>query len=784
MPTINQLPTVTQVSGGDQLPLYVTNQGDARRCSVTTLLEYFSQNFASPDYETIINAPTNSGFNINLGQQSNNVFLILNPTGTFAAGSVTLPPVASCFDGQEIVLVSSAAVENFTIVGNGSTVIGAPAGLIAGGGFTLRFSAVQDTWYCIASSEFSSVVNVRDFGALGNGITDDTVAIQAAIDSLPATGGSVFFPTGTYMVSTIRGDGSAGGKTNVSLYGEGSSSHIKKLANSAIATVDGKRNSVIQFLTGNNHAVRNLKIEGNNSRGGLVPNYGSVWTPNTTYTFTGNDDVAYSTQANGTTVAPGNPYSVAVANGGRVFLLAQTHTSGPSSILADLALGYWVEVTNQPFDELTGTGYFGYWESDDDYAHRHGIYANGTTSAMDGVIVENCEVTDAVYGGIVVGSGPLFANQKYFGTINGRIADCYAYDNRGSNIGGGYAVSKTVVGNTTKGGTSSGIRFDEGCDNSVISGNTIIGEGTADNGGVLVYKSKGTVVSGNAIIGALPGIWIYEATEYSVTGNNIESASAGIAVINSLRGTVQGNTVFGSTQYGIGIRGGNSVTVSGNISHDNGGVGILIKNTGAVTVASNVCSGNVSAGIEVNNSAGIIVTGNRCFEPMGVSGPQQYGVIETGTSIKNVVISNQCSDNAIGPTSLAASTTSFANASTSPILSAAVDFTLAAAGVNMMRATNTILTLGGLPGNEAIRAEHNANAVNHLKVRGGVLADAGGSIAISADGSEANIDLRFIPKGAGLMRFGALTGTADTPISGYIEIKDVAGTIRKLAVIS
>jgi hypothetical protein len=45
MPTINQLPTVTQVSGGDQLPLFVTNQGDARRCSVTTLIGYVEENF-------------------------------------------------------------------------------------------------------------------------------------------------------------------------------------------------------------------------------------------------------------------------------------------------------------------------------------------------------------------------------------------------------------------------------------------------------------------------------------------------------------------------------------------------------------------------------------------------------------------------------------------------------------------------------------------------------------------------------------------------------------------
>lgn len=43
--------------------------------------------------------------------------------------------------------------------------------------------------------------NVKDFGAVGGGVTDDTAAIQAAIDSLPASGGVVFFPIGVYMVS-------------------------------------------------------------------------------------------------------------------------------------------------------------------------------------------------------------------------------------------------------------------------------------------------------------------------------------------------------------------------------------------------------------------------------------------------------------------------------------------------------------------------------------------------------------------------------------------------------
>lgn len=57
MPTINQLPTVTQVSGGDQLPLFVTNQGDARRCSVTTLIEYVQVNFGAVTCASVQTTP-------------------------------------------------------------------------------------------------------------------------------------------------------------------------------------------------------------------------------------------------------------------------------------------------------------------------------------------------------------------------------------------------------------------------------------------------------------------------------------------------------------------------------------------------------------------------------------------------------------------------------------------------------------------------------------------------------------------------------------------------------
>jgi hypothetical protein len=48
-----------------------------------------------------------------------------------------------------------------------------------------------------------TVVSVKDFGAGGDGVTDDTAAVQAAIDSREAANGGVLvFPVGTYRISS------------------------------------------------------------------------------------------------------------------------------------------------------------------------------------------------------------------------------------------------------------------------------------------------------------------------------------------------------------------------------------------------------------------------------------------------------------------------------------------------------------------------------------------------------------------------------------------------------
>ena len=53
------------------------------------------------------------------------------------------------------------------------------------------------------SASGSCFVSVSDFGAVGDGTTDDSTAIQDALDSLSTTGGIIFFPHGTYKVGTM-----------------------------------------------------------------------------------------------------------------------------------------------------------------------------------------------------------------------------------------------------------------------------------------------------------------------------------------------------------------------------------------------------------------------------------------------------------------------------------------------------------------------------------------------------------------------------------------------------
>mgnify|MGYP003624629323 CR=1 FL=1 len=88
-------------------------------------------------------------------------------------------------------------------------------------------------------------VSVKDFGAVGDGVADDTAAIQAAID----TDRSVYFPSGTYIVDQIVDAGS----DHILHFNGGAT--LKKSSSST--------NLYVLQLTGTNITVENAIIDGN-----------------------------------------------------------------------------------------------------------------------------------------------------------------------------------------------------------------------------------------------------------------------------------------------------------------------------------------------------------------------------------------------------------------------------------------------------------------------------------------------------------------------------------------
>ncbi|WP_024675214.1 M10 family metallopeptidase C-terminal domain-containing protein [Pseudomonas syringae] len=109
------------------------------------------------------------------------------------------------------------------------------------------------------------IFNTKDFGALGDGVTDDTAAIQAAIDAAAAAGGGeVVLGAGTYVVSGGEepSDGCLMLKSNVTLSGAGMGETIIKLADGSDTKVTGIVRSAYGEET-HDFGMKNLTLDGN-----------------------------------------------------------------------------------------------------------------------------------------------------------------------------------------------------------------------------------------------------------------------------------------------------------------------------------------------------------------------------------------------------------------------------------------------------------------------------------------------------------------------------------------
>lgn len=101
----------------------------------------------------------------------------------------------------------------------------------------------------------ADVVSVTDYGAKGDGTTDDSTAIQAAITA--GAGGRVLVPEGTYLVSTTLSL-SGSDYDGTTIVGSGRGRSVLKLASAADT-------HLLELTTCDDCALRDLTLDGNRS---------------------------------------------------------------------------------------------------------------------------------------------------------------------------------------------------------------------------------------------------------------------------------------------------------------------------------------------------------------------------------------------------------------------------------------------------------------------------------------------------------------------------------------
>lgn len=134
---------------------------------------------------------------------SGEAFAVDNGDGTAgvylnSAGSAVL---------QRRIIIDPAAAGTAALLGKagGGTVQDELTALVGSGG-SARVGFLQSGTGAVATTaqkKLRESVSVKDFGAVGDGVTDDTAAIQAAFNANP---GALYFPAGNYRVSAASGD--------------------------------------------------------------------------------------------------------------------------------------------------------------------------------------------------------------------------------------------------------------------------------------------------------------------------------------------------------------------------------------------------------------------------------------------------------------------------------------------------------------------------------------------------------------------------------------------------
>lgn len=175
--------------------------------------------------------------------------IVLDSAGRVSTGEIWL----TAGQNYKFVLMTSANVTLATwdnITGINGTGIATDASLVT---YDPPFTGSVAT---NVEARLAQYVSVKDFGAIGNGVANDTTAIQTAITQAAALGKSLYFQNGTYLIESLTVP------ANSYLYGESQEGVILRKTGTTdvnLITCSGG-NQVIRQMTLDNMSVTRQQI--------------------------------------------------------------------------------------------------------------------------------------------------------------------------------------------------------------------------------------------------------------------------------------------------------------------------------------------------------------------------------------------------------------------------------------------------------------------------------------------------------------------------------------------
>ena len=405
-----------------------------------------------------------------------------------------------------------------------------------------------------------AIYNVRDYGATGDGSSNDRAAIQRALDdAYTAGGGSVYLPAGTYAIAPTDGNKATTAglqiRDNVTVYGDGMGDTVIKVMDGYAGGMTG----IMRTPYGQENAnitVRDLTLDGNRANTtGKVDGWFNGYIP-------GQDgkDTNITLERMEIKNASGYGFDPHEQTVGLVIRDSVAHGNGLDGFVAD----YIVD---------------GLFENNVSYGNdRHGF--NIVTSTND-FTMRNNVAYDNNGGGIVIQRGSFDIPHPE----NIRIEGGEVYGNRLEGILVKLTNDVTIEGVKIYENGSAGIRV-FGAHSNVIKNNEIFNNSQTKDGGYdeirfeayddrsgvsgNFYATFGNRVFGNTIYadGSVRGAWGVKERPFSPSNPGVSDNDVTNNVINGLR--------FGSVQLI-----GSGSEQSGNTGGGGGSVGQLIEGTSA-----------------------------------------------------------------------------------------------------------------------------------------------------------------------------------------------------------